>query len=545
MSLLQNFPGRRTGGPAGILARKQILLLIAAAGLILLAAAAALALISSRSNSSAAGAYFPTGTAGLEEAQDPQTVRLKQGDSYDIVAKPVKRTIDGRSVRMLGYNGMVPGPIIEVNQGGTVTLNVKNELGIDTTLHPHGINADNRSDGLPGITQPAIKPGQTYRQTIQFPDAGVYWYHPHIREDYTQASGLYANFLVRPRISDSWPKVSSEKVLTLSDIALDDKGIKPFSTGKVDHTLMGRFGTVQLINGRQDYRQTVSQGDVVRYYLTNTASVQLFRFAIPGAKMKLIGADNGLYEQEKLVDNVTIAPAERVIVDVYFPDSRQYAVQNATPLQTYELGAIEAHSAQSVDQIVVNRFNTEQVHPAVTESMAPTLAQLDSAVKKRLAIKLNMDMALMHSSGGMNMDGVSQPQDTSDGIEWSDTMAAMNANSNTDNVKWQLADLDTGKTDFDWTFKKGTLVNLTINNKTTTMHPMQHPIHIHGQKFLVTSIDGVPQQNLVWKDTALIPAGKTFTLAVVFDNPGKWMIHCHIPEHLEAGMMGKFTVTEQ
>lgn len=121
-------------------------------------------------------------------------------------------------------------------------------------------------------------------------------------------------------------------------------------------------------------------------------------------------------------------------------------------------------------------------------------------------------------------------------------MAAMNASSTTDTVQWHLKDLDTNQTDFNWTFKKGDLVNLTVDNTKTTMHPMQHPVHLHGQRFIVTAIDGVPQSNLVWKDTVLVPAGHVYTLLAVMDNPGKWMIHCHIPEHLEAGMMGNFTV---
>ncbi len=499
---------------------------------------------SQSSNSS----YYSTSTAGLADAKDTAVIQLKNGDHYTIVAEPVKRTIDGKSVRLLGYNGMVPGPTIEVEQGSSVTLTVVNNLDVDTTLHPHGINGDNSSDGLPDITQSPIKPGESYQQTIRFPDAGVYWYHPHIREDYTQASGLFANFIVKPKDTSTWPMVSSEQVLTLSDIALDSQGIAPFSIARADHTLMGRSGTMQLVNGRDNYHQTVQQGQVIRYYLTNTASVRPFRFAIPGAKLKLIGADNGLYEQEKFVDTVTLGPAERAIVDVYFPTSGDYHIQNATPGKTYGLGAVTVTANDQTDTAMIDRFNVEQTHPEVSSSMATTLANLATATKKRLTIGLSMDMSLMHGSGGgmMDMESMSgmSGESTTDGIEWEDGMATMNAQSTTQTVQWKLVDQDTGSSDFSWTFEKGTLVNLTIDNSKTTMHPMQHPIHIHGQKFLVTSIDGVSQQNLVWKDTILIPAGKTYTLAVLFDNPGKWMIHCHISEHLEAGMMGNLIVNE-
>jgi FtsP/CotA-like multicopper oxidase with cupredoxin domain len=501
----------------------------------------------------ALAATFTTSVSGLPEAKNTETVSLKDGQTYELKATPVKRSIDGKEVRLLGYNGMVPGPTIQVPQGASIKLKLTNQLDVATTLHPHGVNGDNKSDGLPGITQSQIEQGQTFTQTIRFPDKGVYWYHPHIREDYTQASGLYGNFIVKPKSGADWPVVSREQTLVLSDIALNDSGILPFNKTKADHTLMGRFGTVQLVNGKDNYKDTVKTGDVVRYYVTNTASTRVFRLAIANAKLKLAGADNGQYEQEKFVDSVTLGPAERAIVDVYYPKEGSYTIQNATPNQTYILGTVNATPGTPTHPEVADVFAVAQSHPDVTASITPYLNRLSSATKKRLAIKLDMDMSLMHESGGMSMNGsmmdmggmnMSSGEATNDGIEWTDTMEAMNAKSNTNSVKWQLQDLDTGKTDFNWTFKKGELVNLTVSNSATVMHPMQHPIHIHGQRFLVVAIDGVPQTNLVWKDTVLIPAGKTYTLAVVMDNPGKWMIHCHIPEHLESGMMGTFTVSK-
>lgn len=498
-------------------------------------------------------ATFTTSVQGLPEAKDTEVVSLKDGQTFELIATPVKRTIGGKEVRLLGYNGMVPGPTIQVTKGATITLKLTNQIDVATTLHPHGVNGDNKSDGLPGITQKQIEQGQTFTQVLRFPDTGVYWYHPHIREDYTQASGLYGNFIVKPKSGADWPVVSSEKALVLSDIALDDKGILPFNKTKADHTLMGRFGTVQLVNGKDNYKDTVKTGDVVRYYVTNTASTRVFRLAIAKAKLKLVGADNGQYEQEKFVDSVTLGPAERAIIDVYYPNEGSYTMQNTTPNQTYILGTVNATPGTPTHPQVADIFAVEQSHPDVTASITPYLTRLDSATKKRLAIKLSMDMSLMHESGSMSMNGsmmdmggmnMSSGEATDDGIEWSDTMEAMNAKSNTNNVKWQLQDLDTNKTDFDWTFKKGELVNLTVSNSASSMHPMQHPVHIHGQRFVVAAIDGVPQTNLAWKDTVLIPAGKTYTLAVVMDNPGKWMIHCHIPEHLESGMMGTFTVSQ-
>ncbi len=130
-----------------------------------------------------------------------------------------------------------------------------------------------------------------------------------------------------------------------------------------------------------------------------------------------------------------------------------------------------------------------------------------------------------------------------DGIEWEDAMPMM-SNLTTDVVKWQIIDQATDKvnSDIKWTFTKDVPVKIEIYNDPNSMHPMQHPIHFHGQRFLVVSRNGVPQTNLVWKDTVLVKAGET--VGIIFDpsNPGVWMAHCHTAEHLEGGMMFTYTV---
>ena len=123
-------------------------------------------------------------------------------------------------------------------------------------------------------------------------------------------------------------------------------------------------------------------------------------------------------------------------------------------------------------------------------------------------------------------------------------MPMMNWASTGNQVRWVLRDPDTGKEnmDIDWTFRRGDVVKLRLANERRSMHAMQHPIHIHGQRFLVLAVNGVRNENLVWKDTVLIPAGSTVDLLVDLSNPGRWMLHCHIAEHLSAGMMMGFTV---
>jgi FtsP/CotA-like multicopper oxidase with cupredoxin domain len=123
-------------------------------------------------------------------------------------------------------------------------------------------------------------------------------------------------------------------------------------------------------------------------------------------------------------------------------------------------------------------------------------------------------------------------------------MAMMNWIATGKEVSWVLRDPETGKEnmDVDWRFRVGDIVKIRVSNDPSSSHAMDHPLHLHGQRFLVVSRDGIPSTNLVWKDTAIIPAGETVDLLVDMANPGRWMVHCHIAEHLGAGMMAVFTV---
>jgi FtsP/CotA-like multicopper oxidase with cupredoxin domain len=129
-------------------------------------------------------------------------------------------------------------------------------------------------------------------------------------------------------------------------------------------------------------------------------------------------------------------------------------------------------------------------------------------------------------------------------VEWTGTMPMMNWASTGRQVAWVLRDPDTGRENMaiDWRFRRGDAVKLRLANERRSFHAMQHPIHLHGQRFLVLAVNGVPSADLGWKDTVLIPAGATVDLLVEMTNPGRWMAHCHIAEHLSADMMMAFTV---
>ena len=137
---------------------------------------------------------FPRDTTGLPTVSATGVVELADGDRVTLHIGPVAKRIGDATVRMLAYNGSIPGPTLRVPQGSEVVVDVLNEGDMEATVHWHGLRLENRYDGT-HETQDAIPVGGRYRRA-QFPDPGVYWYHPHIREDYGQELGLYGNVLV-------------------------------------------------------------------------------------------------------------------------------------------------------------------------------------------------------------------------------------------------------------------------------------------------------------------------------------------------------------
>src|SRR4029453_366224 len=153
---------------------------------------------------------FTTETIGLPEATRPQLIRLTDGDRFALGIQPVRKRLEGSELRMLGYNSSIPGPTLHVDQGSKITVEVTNNGDVDATVHWHGLRLENRYDGVPHETQLPIPIGGTFTYKVQFPDAGFYWYHPHIREDFGLEMGLYGTIIVEPTDPSYWPPVDRQ-----------------------------------------------------------------------------------------------------------------------------------------------------------------------------------------------------------------------------------------------------------------------------------------------------------------------------------------------
>ena len=469
-----------------------------------------------------------------------KVINLKNGDTYDLTIEKIRKTINGKSMIMLSYNGSIPWPTIRIPKWSQITLKVHNTIdGIETTVHPHGLRLENQYDGVPksqwGFQEP-IKTWDTYEQKLKFPDAWLFWYHPHTRDDFEQELGEYGTFLVydpnEKRIFDT------EQVIVLDDILLEDGQIPAYSTDLVNHALMGRYGNTFLVNGRTDFSLSMNQWEVKRLYFLNSANARPFRISIPGIKMKLVGSDNGYFQNEKFIDNFIIAPAERYIVDIYADNGGTYPLTHQGTGKPITLWNIIVSKTLAIADTFKNDFHTLHTHQIMTD-----ITNLENYFSKAPDKNITLSMNMSWMSGMGNMGGMMNMGD-SDTIEWDDTMSMMNEKSTDKSITWQIIDDATKKVnmDIDWNFQKWSFVKIHIFNDPHSMHPMQHPFHLHGQRFLILDTNGKKNDNLAWKDTVLIPKWDTVDILVDMSNPWTWMAHCHIVEHLLSGMMFSYSV---
>ena len=333
---------------------------------------------------------FSTDIAGLDECSAPTLVDLAAGDVFDLRIAPVVKQIGEHRVRMIAYNGSIPGPTLRVRQGSEISVRVRNDADTEATVHWHGLCLDNKFDGS-HETQDAIAIGGDFTYQVRFPDAGLYWYHPHIREDYGLDMGLYGNLVVEPADPDYWPPVNREFVVTLDDVLLEDGQITPYNLDGPNFVAMGRFGNVMLTGGESNLELNARAGEVVRFYFTNTANTRLFNVAIPGARMKLVGGDSGRYERHSFVEDVLLSPSERAIIDVLFETAGTFTIAHNTPTQSYMLGAISV-TDEPIEESLRTQFEELRTCPDLTAERARIDAQRDRAPDKTLAFESLMPL---------------------------------------------------------------------------------------------------------------------------------------------------------
>jgi FtsP/CotA-like multicopper oxidase with cupredoxin domain len=549
-----------------------------------------------------------------------RTLEVLDGGSIILSFADVNATVGNMTTRGYAYGGSIPGPTIATTENATIAVVLENLSEMATTLHPHGVRLANRFDGVPGLTQPAIKPGQNFTYNTHFPDPGIYWYHPHVMDWHVRGKGAYGVFLVRPRDENYYNPVNREEVLILADTdpASDELPDSP------SFVLMGRFGDVILINGATDYKLQVDRGEVVRFFILNAADVRPFNIAFGCGNMKMIGSDIGKGERDVMTDTVLISPAEWYIVEVLFSESGECALFSKTPSRNITLGSVSVsdvqpdedhsqrfptitenavmkteldllrpHFNKPVDRVLVMTLSMMNANPPTTATDGPVMHHGPTPDPSTTSTTsphhgpapgapepTSTEAAQHHGSANGTPEptttaaaqhhesahGAPEPTTTdaahhhglmpanpemsgaanlslwkrTANIEWEDMMPAINRDSNLTNVLWKLVDLNTGRTnaEIDWSFTQGDIVKVELINDENASHPMQHPIHFHGQRMLVLSINGEANPSLQWKDTVLTRPGERIQVLLEVSNPGLWMFHCHIARHnVESGAM--------
>ena len=433
----------------------------------------------------------------------------------EFVARATPGTIPGGPTEVLTYNGRSPGPLLEVNAGDQVHLRLRNELQQPTNLHFHGLHIP--PTGSADNVFLSVPPGEStaYAFTIS-PDhpAGLFYLHPHHHGHTADQvfGGLSAALVVRGDL-DRIPEVAaaSETVLVLKDFASGaDPGADGMGHGGMEMgRMLGREGPLLTVNGELNPSLTIPSGGLLRLRLLNASNARIYRLALEGHRLVLIGTDGGGLANPEPLDDLLLAPGERADV----------LVQGNQPPGSYRLLNLpylrSGHGGMGAGPDAPQTLSTLRYAGAVAPLPlpqallpVPDLPQPERTRSFSLAHAMGMGMGgMQHGMGGMGAGGMGfvingQPFDA-DRI---DTRVRL------------------GSTE-DW---------LIVNDDV-----MDHPFHLHVNSFQVISRDGRLESQRRWKDTVLVRAGEEVRLRVSFrDFPGRTVYHCHNLDHEDLGMMG-------
>jgi len=441
----------------------------------------------------------------------------------EIIAGPSQQKLysgDAPDSDLWSYNDSTPGPEIRVKRGDRVKVRLVNKLEEATSIHWHGIRIANDMDGVSGLTQKAVEPGATFEYDFIVPDAGTYWYHAHNRSWNQVARGLYGALIVEGDTSDF--DAEHDRTLVLDDWRLDQSG--KFDTASLgsmmDWSHGGRLGNWLTVNGKSQPNYALNANESYRLRLINTSNARVLEL-----DTKQLGAKILAYDGQSLpavtelpYQPLLLGPAQRVDLLVV-PES-------GIPMQLDEVSGGQAFSVASFD-IVEKSDNTSPI-PALgmSEVTMPALILNDLPepdLENARVFKLDMTGGAMGGMGDITYKGkkLERADFRSTGQVW-----AFNGIAN-------LADAP-----FFSVQRNDTIILDTVNN-TAFLHAM----HIHGHHFRVLERSGSDvDEGKPWRDTFLIGPKQTTKIAFVADNPGKWLLHCHMLEHAAAGMNTWFEV---
>lgn len=399
------------------------------------------------------------------------------------------------------YEDQVPGPTLRVVLGDTLRVHFRNDLAEPTTIHWHGVRVPNPMDGVPGVTQPPIPPGGTFLYEFTPKDAGTFWFHPHVRSSEQVERGLHGVLVVEDPASTPFHR---DSVWVLDDWKLEASGAldERFVTR---HDLMhdGRWGNVITANGRVDTTIDARPGERIRIRMLNVANGRVFAPEFPGLKPTVVALDGMALPAPIPADRLELAPGNRADLDLVVP----------TELAGREVVVADRFSRQR-PPLVRLRVSGDAV-PAregvVASGYVPEW-------KRALALPPRHVFRLNARQGGPY------------GVEWTINDRVMrheHIDGHQHHGPLNEYPLDLGR-----------FVKLRFVNESSRLHPM----HLHGTFFRVLARNGLPVDERAWRDTVLLRPREAVDIGLVPLDPGRWMMHCHILEHAESGMMSLLNV---
>jgi FtsP/CotA-like multicopper oxidase with cupredoxin domain len=449
---------------------------------------------------------------------------------YRLRAGPASASMVGSQypeTEVWAYNGRVPGPEIRVRQGERVRILVENRLAEETTVHWHGVRVPNPMDGVPHLTQKPIAPGETFVYEFDAPDAGTYWYHPHQRSLVQVGRGLYGPLIVEERAPVD---VDRDLTWVIDDWRLNrDAQIAGDFGNMMDMGMAGRIGNTVTVNGRLPEPFNVRAGERVRLRLINAANARIFGLVFRGHRPLVVAIDGQpVAPHEPPNGRVVLAPAMRIdlMVDMTGAPGEVFKIRDTFyAARTYTLTDIVYSDAPPLPKRVDP--------PAELPPNTMPEPDLDRAERHTIAFGGGM-MGMMGGGmmgggmmgGGMMGGGMMGRRGGSRGGSHAG-MWTVNGISATGHLHDPFLH-----------FKLGGSYVLAMHNNTA----WHHPIHLHGHSFRVIARNGRSTRHREWQDTVLMDPDERVDIAFVADNPGDWMIHCHILEHQEGGMMGVIRV---
>jgi FtsP/CotA-like multicopper oxidase with cupredoxin domain len=408
----------------------------------------------------------------------------------------------GPETPVWGYEGAAPGPVLRVRRGERLTRRFENALPQGSSVHWHGVRVPNAMDGVPGLTQDSVAPGEDFLYDFVAPDAGTYWYHSHDRSWEQSARGLHGGLVVEEAEA---PDVDRDHLLVLDDWRLDAEAAiqESFGAGH-DWSHAGRIGGWVTVNGAPEPAFPARRGERLRLRLLNAANARLFFLSLHGLEGWIMARDGQPLERpERLTADqespLALGPGERVdlVADAAGEDNPaliSWERDGGYVLASFPLSGPEAATRAAPAALAPN-------------SLAP-LGPLAEARRAALALEGG---AMGRMTGAMTRSGRRDMRSLlEDGLFW-----AMGGDAGM--PAEPLVEAARGET-------------VRVNMPNDTAFP--HAMHLHGHHFREVTEAGLGP----WRDTVLLAPGETREIAFVADNPGDWLIHCHMLEHQAAGM---------